>query len=71
MTTEPISNNLFPNKISFLSPQQTGISSGNLCGLGYLHHPSNPIDQREDDGRSLCFDSLPLTNDYGIDFYLK
>ncbi|CAF4835932.1 unnamed protein product [Rotaria sp. Silwood1] len=66
LTTEPISNNLFPNKISFSSPQQTGISSGNLCGLGYLHHPSNPIDQREDDGRSLCFDSLPLTDDYEL-----
>ncbi|CAF1226462.1 unnamed protein product [Rotaria sordida] len=66
LTTEPISNNLFPNKISFLSPQQTGISCGNLCGLGYVHHPSNAIDQREDDGRSLCFDSLPLTNDYEL-----
>ncbi|CAF3563600.1 unnamed protein product [Rotaria sp. Silwood1] len=66
LTTEFILNDLNPNKISFLSPQETGLSSGNLLGLGFIDKPDHPTDQREDDGRSLCFESLPLHHDYEL-----
>jgi len=66
LTNEIILNKNFPSKISFLSPQETGISSGSLLGHGNISSPDNPLDQREDDGRSLSFDSLPLNNNYGI-----
>lgn len=66
LTNEIILNKNSPTKISFLSPQETGISGGCLLGYGHILSLSNPIDQREDDGRSLSFDSLPLTNNYGI-----
>ncbi len=73
MTTEPISNNNLPNKISFLSPQETGTTSGWLLGHGYCQFPDNSIDQREDDGKSLSFNSLPLNDNYRIyqKIYLK
>ncbi|CAF3562233.1 unnamed protein product [Adineta steineri] len=60
LQTEIISKNVLPNKISFLSPQETGLTSGNWLGSGSLHTPDHSIDQRIDDGNSLCFDSLPL-----------
>ena len=34
--------------------------------MGNIQNPDHSIDQREDDGRSLSFDSLPLNDDYGI-----
>ena len=71
LTTEVISNDLFPKKISFLSPQETGLSSGNLLGWGNLDSPDHSIDQQDDDGRSLCFDSLPLNEHYGINISYK
>ena len=70
LTTELTSNDLLPKKISFLSPQETGLSSGSLLGWGNFQSPDHSIDQREDDGRSLCFDSLPLDDHYGIHFNL-
>jgi hypothetical protein len=66
LQTKPISDGLFPKKISFLSPQETGLTSGNWLGWGSLEHSDHPIDQRSDDGNSLCFDSLPLTDHCGI-----
>jgi uncharacterized protein len=41
------------------SPQLTGVTAGEWCPYG---NPGElPIDQRADDGRSLVFDSAPLT----------
>ena len=54
-----------PSKISFLSPEETGLASGNLLGWGNRNHAENPIDQREDDGRSITFDSFPLKQNLG------
>jgi hypothetical protein len=72
LTIEPISNHSYPKSISFLSPQETGISSGNYLGMGNINRPTNSIDQREDDGRSLCFDCPPLIDDCGTYlFYLN
>ena len=65
LTNELVLNDISPKKISFLSPQETGLSSGNLLGMGNVQNPDHPIDQREDDGRSLSFDSFPLIDDYG------
>jgi len=70
LTNEIILNNNSPKTISFLSPQETGISSGSLLGHGNILSPDNPIDQREDDGRSLTFDSLPLNNNYGKNYLI-
>ncbi|CAF3369702.1 unnamed protein product [Rotaria socialis] len=66
LTTEIISNDSLPRKISFLSPQETGLASGNSLGWGNIQSPDHSIDQREDDGRSLCFDSLPLDENYEL-----
>jgi len=47
--------------LSHTSPQTLGAAGGSWCpyGLGGTS-PDLAIDQREDDGRSLCFDSEPL-----------
>ena len=63
---EPMRNGFSPNQISFLSPQETGLASGNWLGSGSYQTPDHPIDQRYDDGNSLCFDSLPFTDSCGI-----
>ena len=42
------------------SPQTTGSTSGDWCGFGA--EGESPQDQRADDGRSLCFDSVPLAS---------
>jgi len=44
--------------VSYLSPQSVGVGCGAWCGFGI--GPERPLDQRIDDGRSLCFDSEPL-----------
>ncbi|HKI19500.1 MAG TPA: CocE/NonD family hydrolase, partial [Isosphaeraceae bacterium] len=44
--------------VSHLSPQSVGMGCGAWCGFGI--GPERPLDQRIDDGRSLCFDSEPL-----------
>ena len=41
------------------SPQTTGLSAGDWCAFGA--EGEMPTDQREDDGKSLCFDSASLT----------
>jgi predicted acyl esterase len=51
--------------VSFCSPQETGTASGNALGWGFLSSPDHPVDQREDDGRSLTFDSSPLAQPTG------
>ncbi|CAF1082531.1 unnamed protein product [Rotaria sordida] len=66
LTIESVSKDQIPDKISFLSPLETGLSSGNLLGWGGVENIDNSIDQREDDGRSLCFDSLPLNHNYEL-----
>ncbi len=44
--------------LSWLSPQDCGAACGAWCGYGM--GPEGQPDQREDDGKSLCFDSEPL-----------
>jgi len=45
--------------LGICSPQSTGVSGGSWCGFGL--EGEMPTDQREDDARSLVFDSEPLT----------
>jgi len=45
--------------VEVLSPQTVGLAGGAWCGFGVSGEL--PLDQREDDGRSLTFDSEPLT----------
>jgi putative CocE/NonD family hydrolase len=47
------------------SPQITGTDSGRWGGYGG-ESPDLPLDQRAEDGRSLCFDSAPLAADIEI-----
>ena len=44
--------------VETLSPQSLGEACGAWCGFGI--GPERPLDQRVDDGRSICFDSEPL-----------
>ena len=46
-------------KMAFCSEQVTGVTHGDWCPYGY--EAEMPSDQREEDGRSLSFDSAPLT----------
>lgn len=46
--------------LTLCSPQTTGLAGGVWCGFG--GEGESPLDQRSDDGRSLTFDSAPLTN---------
>ncbi|MFE8072558.1 CocE/NonD family hydrolase [Marinobacteraceae bacterium S3BR75-40.1] len=46
------------------SPQTTGLKGGDFYGFGSAGDA--PLDQREDDGRSLVFDSDPLPNSLEI-----
>lgn len=50
--------------LSFSSPQSTGIVGGEWCGFGA--DGEMPLGQRLDDGRSLTFDSDPLTQPFEI-----
>ncbi|MBA3519057.1 MAG: hypothetical protein H0T75_15805 [Rhizobiales bacterium] len=50
-----------PEHFAICSPQTTGMSGGEWCPFGTGPGPDFPTDQREDDGRSLVFDSQPLT----------
>ncbi len=45
--------------LDLISPQSTGITAGSWCAFGI--EGEFPLDQRLDDGRSLVFDSEPLT----------
>ncbi len=45
--------------IAVRSPLHTGIGSGKWCPYGLV--ADQPADQREDDGKSLVFDTAPLT----------
>jgi putative CocE/NonD family hydrolase len=47
-----------PFERSVRSPATTGLASGEWCPYGW--GPDMPLDQREDDAGSLCFDSAPL-----------
>jgi len=49
---------LRPTSMSFSSPQTTGIAAGEWCAFGA--EGEMPLDQRQDDGRSLVFDGAPL-----------
>jgi len=46
-------------RIHMRSPQTTGLAAGDWCGFGA--EGEAPTDQREDGGKSLTFDSDPLT----------
>lgn len=51
-----------PGKISARTPQTLGLDCGEL--MPWFQHgasPELPGDQRADDGKSICFDSAPLT----------
>ncbi len=50
--------------IAVATPQDTGFSHGEWCPYGI--GPELPVDQRADDGRSVCFDSAPLTGDLDL-----
>ncbi len=50
--------------LEICSPQTTGSTGGDWCGLG--SEGEAPMDQRPDDGRSLCFDTTPLQSDLEI-----
>jgi uncharacterized protein len=54
-----------PAVLQIRSPQITGTDCGRWGGYGG-EDPDLPLDQRAEDGRSLCFDSLPLTEDIEI-----
>ena len=45
--------------IAFSSPESLGVCSGTWCPYGIA--PDDPSDQREEDGKSLVFDTAPLT----------
>ncbi len=45
-------------RLEIRTPQSLGETCGAWCGFGI--GPEKPVDQRIDDGRSLCFDSAPL-----------
>jgi predicted acyl esterase len=47
-----------PAALSFSSPQTTGLRAGEWCAFGA--DGEMPLDQRADDGHSLCFDGEPL-----------
>ena len=47
-----------PFQRSLRSPATTGLASGEWCPYGW--GPDMPLDQREDDAGSLCFDGAPL-----------
>ncbi|CAF1403361.1 unnamed protein product [Didymodactylos carnosus] len=49
--------------LSFSSSQFTGMVGGNWLGWGTLIHPDHPVDQREDDGRSICFTAAEHLNE--------
>lgn len=46
-------------RLRMRSPQTTGLAAGDWCGFG--SEGEAPTDQREDGGKSLVFDSAPLT----------
>jgi len=49
------------------SPQTTGVASGEWCAYGLGGQtPELPHDQREDDGRSAVFDTIPLAEPLAI-----
>lgn len=52
------------NVIEIQSPQTTGSTGGDWCGFGA--DGETPMDQRADDGRSLTFDTPPLTESVEI-----
>ena len=56
--------NVLENRLEIRSPPVTGIAGGNWCAFG--GDGEMPIDQRADDGRSLVFDSKPLTEPVDI-----
>ncbi|MFO1056441.1 MAG: CocE/NonD family hydrolase [Dongiaceae bacterium] len=51
--------------LAFRSPQITGGDCGRWGGYGG-EDPDLPLDQRAEDGRSLCFDTVPLPEDVEI-----
>jgi putative CocE/NonD family hydrolase len=53
-----------PPRCDLQSPQNTGLCAGEWCGYG--SEGEAPIDQREDDGKSLRFDTHPLESDVAI-----
>lgn len=49
------------NELRHLSPLDCGFGAGEWCAYGVA--ADQPTDQREDDARSLCFDTAPLGED--------
>jgi putative CocE/NonD family hydrolase len=53
-----------PESFELCSPQSTGLAGGEWCAFGDAGEA--PLDQRQDDGKSLVFDSAPLSEDLEI-----
>ncbi|WP_428030176.1 CocE/NonD family hydrolase [Ancylobacter sp.] len=53
-----------PAEMRHLSPLEIGVGAGEWCAYGVA--ADQPTDQREDDGRSLCFDTPPLEQDLAV-----
>lgn len=51
-------------RLDIRSPQSTGLNAGSWCAFGV--RGELPGDQREDDGKSLVFDSAPMSDPYEI-----
>jgi putative CocE/NonD family hydrolase len=59
LTEIALSTDKQDHAITASSPQSVGEASGAWCGYGM--GPEKPLDQRSDDGRSICFEMKPLT----------
>ena len=53
-----------PDRVRVMSPQTTGLGAGDWYGFGA--EGESPIDPREDDGKSLTFDSDPVSDRFEI-----
>ncbi|GLK74638.1 CocE/NonD family hydrolase [Ancylobacter dichloromethanicus] len=53
-----------PVELRHLSPLDSGFGAGEWCAYGVA--ADQPTDQREDDARSLCFDTPPLEEDLSV-----
>ncbi|MCS0496618.1 CocE/NonD family hydrolase [Ancylobacter sp. MQZ15Z-1] len=51
-------------ELRHLSPLDNGFGAGEWCAYGVA--ADQPTDQREDDGRSLCFDTAPLDAELAV-----
>lgn len=53
------------SSISFCTPEETGLASGNILGWGSYQSPDHPPNQLDDDQRCLIIQSSPLEKSIG------